>query len=408
MADDSDTLGDVDDVVSLTLGGSEILIAESYEVNQAFLEQPSKFQIKIGSGDLARTIVEKFPPRTAFTLKVGDAVRQTGFTDGYELEDGGGATEVTIRGRDNLSALHDAYITADQSFTNVTFADLVQKALDATGYTDRTLRYTNEANRKILSGTIGATQTAAPRDASQDDAGSPIGDVDNEDDSASKGAVQRALQAKVGERWYGFLKRVLDTAGFFLWCAGDGTFILSEPNANQKPMYRIARQRGALRNAVNVTHAHLTNDTASRYTEAIVYARGGGRKFGRQKAKGTFTDDEMIALGFNRPIVAKDVNVTNVDQAAFYARRRLAEARRNGFKLEYTVSGHTVPSLLGGSAVWTPDTIIDVQDDEFGLHQSFWLEGVIFRRDESGGTSTQLTLVDPSDLVFATNESPTS
>lgn len=389
MAEGSDTLGDVDDVVTLTLGGSEVLKSESYEISQAILTQPAAFSLKLGSGDLARTIAAAYPPRTPFSLKIGSALQQTGFTDGVDLEDGGGATEVTIRGRDNLAQLHDAYIIAELSFTNLSFADLVQKALDSTGYGTTVLKYTNEANRKVTSG-ASPSQNKAPRDASTQQAG----------------GVQRALQAKLGERWYSFLKRVLDTAGFFLWCAGDGTFILSEPNGNQSPLYRISRERGAARNAVNVTHARLGNNTMNRFSEAIIYARGGGRKFGRQKAKGLFTDDEMIALGYDRPFVAKDVNVTNADQAAFYARRKLAETRRDGFQLEYTVSGHTAPSIGGGRAVWTPDTIVDVQDDEFGLHESFWIEGVIFRRDESGGTTTQLRLMRPSDLIFASNESP--
>ena len=388
---DSDALGSGNDAVRLVLAGNDVLKAESYSIHQAFLTQPSEFVITLGDGGLARTLAAKYPPRTAFQLYVGNVLRATGFTDGWELSDGEGATEVTIRGRDNLAQLHDAYVTAEVSFTNLTFADLVTKAVTDSGYKDFQIFYTNEANRKVTSG-VNVTQTKAPRDASKD--------------QASNGQVQRALQAKIGERWYGFVSRVLATQGFFLWCAADGSFILSEPNGNQKPVARIVRQRGATRNAVNVERAHLVNDTKNRFTEAIIYARGGGRKFGRQKSKGTFIDDEMIGFGFTRPFVAKDVNVTNADMAAFYARRKLAETRRDGWQLGYTVSGHTIPALAGGRACWAVDTIIDVQDDEFGLHESLWVESVTFRRDESGGTSTELAFMRPADLVFATGESP--
>lgn len=396
---DSDALGDGNDVVRLVLAGNDVLQSEAYEVHGAILTQPAAFSLRIGSGDLAREIVAKYPPRTPFKIYVGSALRFTGFTDGWELSDGNGATEVTIRGRDNLAQLHDAYVTAEVSFTNLTFGDLVQKALDASGYDSTVLKYTNAGNRSVLAG-LSVSETKAPRDPS----GTSDGSLP---DAGSTAPVQRALQAKVGERWYEFITRCLATQGFFLWCAADGTFILSEPNANQRPTYRIARQRGATRNAVNVTRASLVNDTTTRFTEAVIYARGGGRKFGRQKAKGTFTDDEMIGYGFERPFVHKDVNVTSADQAAFYARRKLAEARRNGWRLSYTVSGHSIPSLAGGRAVWTPDTIVDVQDDEFGIHESYWIEGVTFRRDEQG-TSTELSLIRPADLVFATGESPTS
>jgi prophage tail gpP-like protein len=388
---DSDSLGAVDDAVRVTLGGSEALIVESYEIHQAVLTQPAAFNLRMGYGDVVQTLAAQWPPHTPFTLSIGQVLQQTGFTDGYELAGNDNATEITVRGRDNLAQLHDAYVTADISYSNLSFADLVAKVLDDSGYELRTLRYTNAANRSVMAG-VGVKETAAPRDASTEQATGPI---------------QKALQAKVGERRYEFLTRVLATAGFFLWCASDGTFILSEPNANQTPTYQIVRQRNATRNLVSVSHASLRVDTTHRFSEAIIYARGGGRKFARQRSKGSFTDDEVIGWGITaRPFVARDANVTNQDQADFYARRKLAESRRAGWQLEYTVTGHTTAALAGGRAVWTPDTVVTVDDDEFGIHENLWIEGVTFRRDESGGTSTQLTLMRPSDLIFAESEAP--
>ncbi len=380
---DSDSLGAVDDVVRLSLGGETVVVAESYEVHQGILNQPAAFSLRLGHGDVVRTLAALYPPHTRFELSIGNVLQQTGYTDGYELSSASNATEITIRGRDNLAQLHDAYVTADVSYTNLTFAGLVEQVIAASGYEDWTLFLSNESNRSALAG-VGVQQTKATRDPKSTSAG-----------------AQKALQAKVGERRYHFLTRVLATAGFFLWCAGDGSFILSEPNANQRPVSQIVRKRGSTRNLVSVTHARHVNDTAHRYSEAIVYARGGGRSFNRQKAKGAFEDSEMLGWGITqRPFVVRDGNVTNIEQAEFYARRQLADGRRSGWALEYTVTGHTTTALSGGRAVWTPDTVVSVDDDEFGIRADLWLESVAFQRAESGGTTTRLRLMRPEDLIF--------
>jgi prophage tail gpP-like protein len=110
----------------------------------------------------------------------------------------------------------------------------------------------------------------------------------------------------------------------------------------------------------------------------------------------------MVALGYERPLVHRDVNVTNDKQAEFYARRVLAESRRASWQLIYTMAGHSTDSLLGGRAVWAVDTVVDVADDEFGLNGSLWIESVTHRRNPQ--TTTEIVLMRGDDLVFATGE----
>jgi prophage tail gpP-like protein len=282
--------------------------------------------------------------------------------------------------------MHDAFIEAELSLTDSTYAQLVERALAETT-ADWTLFYTNEDNRKLTTG-IGVKQTGAPNvDPTQ----------------SSKGPVAKQLKAKIGERWYEFVKRQLDRAGLFLWCGGQGEFILTAPNANQAPIYRILRRRGQTRNEVNVISARFRNATSQRFSECKIYGRGGGKKFGRTKVSGIFVDEEMTALGLKRPLVLHDDNVTNEEQAVFYARRKIAESIRNGWNLTYTVAGHTIPSLQTGQrAVWAPDTIVTIDDDEFGLSDNYYIEKVTFRRNPA--TTTELTLLRPDSLVFATGE----
>ena len=388
--------GDKDELV-LVLGDTEVTTIESYDIEYAFLTQPAAFSVKMGSDGTARELAGAYPPRTPFKLRItcpGQAPRTiaSGALDGTELS--GPPTSVTFQGRDNLQFLHDAFVRNEKTFVNATFQQLVQGALKEVGLGDAVIVFTNQANRKAITGG-NVKQIQAPKNIAEETV-----------ESIGGGKIFRTPQAKLGERWYEFLKRHLDRVGLFLWCGaeldekGNPFFVLSEPNTKQRPLYRVVHKRGATiaDNAASVLKYTLRDTTQPRFSEAIIYARGGGKSFGRGKAKGSFVEDEMVALGYKRPIVMKDVECQNAKQAEFLARRRLAEANRAGHTLTYTVSGHSVPALGGGRAVWAPDTIVDVQDDELGIHGPYWVERVHFSRSDA--TTTTITLMKPEDVIF--------
>lgn len=382
-----DVTGDLNDRVVVRLDGESILIAESYEVQCAILTQPSTFTLRFGWGDVLRGLIQKATPGKTFVLEVGGYPRFTGQVDGYEAtSDAHGGGVLTIHGRDNLAPLHDAFIEVEQSFDDSTYFDMVERAIvEVYGVANApSLFGSNDANRKLTTG-IGVKPSADP----------------NTKNATAPSAKQ--LKTRIGERMYEFLKRQLDRAGLFLWAAGDGSFVISAPNGNQAPAYKIVRQRGQTRNAVNVTSVHYKNATEMRYSEATVYGKGGGKKFGRTKVNGSFVDTEMEGYGFHRPLVLRDAGVSNAEMAEFYARRKLAETRRAGWQLVYSVAGHTVPALGSGNRVaWGVDTVVNVEDQELGLSGSYYIERVVFRRNPQ--TTTELTLSRLEDLVFATGD----
>ena len=299
----------------------------------------------------------------------------------------GGATVVEIRGRDNLAPLHDSHVRADTSFTESSFEALVQKVFAAIPIQGFSLFTDNSANRSRKAG-VAVQQTGVP-----DYLASVLTDI----------PAKTTIQAKAGERWQHYLGREFDLAGLFLFAAGDGTFVLTAPNGKQKPTCRIVRQAGALRNAVNVSAYSFKNDTAGRYSECIVLMRGGGGAAGRSKSSGSFVDQEITALAIARPILKPPRGAQTPAHAEFLARKWIAQANRQGHQLVYTVPGHTVPSLFGGArAVWTPDIVVDVQDDEIGISAPYWVSDVAFRRAPE--TTTDVTLVRPTDLVFGGGE----
>lgn len=387
MATFGDVTGDLDDRCRVVLGEEEdILVAESYEVSRSILTQPSTFTLKFGWGDVLRGLIAKVTPGRKFQLFVGEQCVQTGFIDGYEASsDGNSGGSLSIHGRDMLAPLHDAFIEVETSFKDSSYFDMVDQALTEVYGLEKKpeLFGSNDTNLKLTTG-IGV-KASGPGTSTK----------------SNTGPTAKQLKTRIGERVYEFLKRELDRAGLFLWAAGDGSFVLSAPNADKDPLYRILRQRDLPRNAVNVEQVRYRNATEGRYTDATINSRAGGRKSGRIKVSGSTTDDEMSGWfgEGSRPLVLRDVNITNTEQAEFYALRKLAETRRAGWSLTYIVAGHTIPSLQTNSrAVWAPDTTVDVQDDELGISGKFYIEKVVFKRGPA--TTTELTLQRPGDLVF--------
>jgi prophage tail gpP-like protein len=383
---DSAQLGATSDTVRLQLGDEDVLISESYEVKLGVLTQPAAFSLRLGHGSVVRELIEKYPPRKPFKLFVGGALQFRGEIDGYEASGETGATEITIRGRDSLAPLHDAFVTADKSYTDASYLDIFLSQLGEVGFVGKIL-FTNEANRKAVTGT-NTVQTTDPNTQ-----------------AVATAVTKKVMQAKVGERRYHLCKRQFDRAGLFAWAAASGDAILGEPNTHQRAAYRIVRQRGQDRDAVNAISAKYRNETTPRYSECVIYGRGGGKRFGRQKSKGSFIDTEMTALGYERPLVAKDNNVTTDAQAELYARRVLAESRRAGWSLTYMMAGHTTEAVTGGRAVWAPDTMVEVDDQEFGLKDTYWIESVTHRRGPQ--TTTEIVLMRKEDLFFAQGDTAT-
>jgi prophage tail gpP-like protein len=413
------------DAVSIKFGGQESRIFTSYTVRKSILTQPSQFTVRLGHGEMTQAasaraagsstrpssaesftdqrrgetvneILKKIPPETPFELYINNTLQQTGTTDGYRAN--GFATEVEIFGRDNLKFIHDPYLTADIAFANDTYTSLTEKVIKLLSINQR-LSTSDEANLKLTTG-VGIQDYVNPVTVDEIE---PF--TDSVAGTPGNKQVKRSITAKLGETYMAFLQRQYRRAGIFLWAAGDGSYVLSEPAFDQSPTYRLFRKRGTVRNAVNITAHDFKHDTTRRYTIAAVYGRGGRGKFGRAKVAGAFVDEYMVNLLGNqdkRPITFRDVNVTTTQQAEFYARRKLAELNRSAYHLQYTVPGHVAPNIRTGlDSTWAPNTVVEVQDDELGFHRTFYLEEVVFSRPP---TQTTLTLIPEEFMIFASDE----
>lgn len=398
----------INDQVRLKLAGIEVPIAIDYQVDAGVLEVPAAFQITVGHSGLIAELASAFPPFTPFELFVGDVRVQTGETDGYSIG-GSGGSSISIMGRDMLKWLVDTQVRDDRTFAEKTFFQLVDQAITECSLENILISLSDVAHRKAITGTQKGKKLNPNKGNTTEVEITEAGKV------GSKTVVYQTATAKVGTTWWDFIAEQLRRAGLFLWSDVEGAFILSRPDGNQQPLYRLVRRRSDNGEAGEVTvlgPPTFDHDTRRRFTECQVFGRGGGGAAGRTKVEARHYDDEMIALlnplkenrlkGGKRqkPLIIKDSQVRTVEQAQFLAKRKIVESRRNGWRLSYTVQGHTTPALRGGGMlVWAPNTVVEVIDDDLGIEGPMYVESVVFRRKPE--TTTQINLLRCEDLVFS-------
>lgn len=387
-------IGEIADRVRLKLHHEDVLIAEQYEVSCSLFRQPATFSITVGHAGTAAQLIKKYPVGSPFQLFIGDVPQFTGVLDDPSAESTTNGTSVTFRGRDASAPLHDDHIDSERTFKDDTYLSLAKKQLEAVGLGDRAIATSNRANRKVKGGVPIQELSAPARTVEQiltHAAGAP-------------GVIHQQIQARLNEKRYEFLLRYLQLAGLFFWAAADGSFVLSEPNTKQAPVSSILRRVGMSRNETNVISGAWQDYTSNRFSKYEVYGRGTGGKNGHAKALGEYIDDEMTARGFVKRKIWRSQNARTKEQATFLARRMCAEDRRNGSNLRYTVAGHTTPFTGGGQrAVWTPDTIVRIDDEIFGVHEPMYLTDCTYRCSSSG-TTTDIVLQSPNDQVYGPGE----
>lgn len=396
------------DRFQLLVDGQEVPIASSYTVNAGVFEVPANFDMVIGHTGLLTDLIQGYAEFTPFELSVNDIrVMQGDITDLTGV--GGNATRLKVAGSDRLWRLTATKCDSDQTFTEVTFADLVEYALKQVGLEDVSVVSSALANRKAITGKTKIKETVDPSQESTET------EIAKTVEQRTK-TVLNSLAIETGTTWWDFLVTQFQRGGLFLWADSFGGFVLGQPNGKQDPLYRLFRQRGGSGESGNVTilgQPDFSRGVKARYTEFQVMGRKGSGKGGRGSAFSRQIDQEMVALlnpleadradGGKRKKVETyhDDKVKTPAQAAFLALRKMAESRRNSFSLSYTVSGHTVDAISGGGRlVWQPDTTVHVVDDELGIDGPMYISNCQFSRDIQGKTITKLALGRCEDLLF--------
>src|SRR5690606_6442861 len=131
----------------------------------------------------------------------------------------------------------------------------------------------------------------------------------------------------------------------------------------------------------------------------------------------SFIDDEMVAL-LNPPAdranggkvkqlkTIRDSAVRSDAQAKNLARRTIADERRKGWQLSYSLKGHSI-EFGGHKLLIAPDTVADVVDEENGIESPLYIASVEYKGDDDS-TTTVCKMMRPQDLFFRTEEDSTN
>lgn len=378
----------------IQVGDFPINTFTEYEVRLGVFDQPCAFSMSLGSGELASSLLPRLRYNSPFQLTIAGRRQFAGYTDGFQLNVKSSATEVTVFGRDIVARLSDSFHEKDASYVAASHRDVIEKALieldvvkPFSGGARPTIIGSNAETRYSRTGNNGL----ADNDEYETELQRPVGTVGN--------AVV-TLRAKTGERWLDLILRHLKQDGLFIWSSTNGDLIVGRPNYHQAPCVRIIRARDQFPRINTVLSTRYRVDLKPMYSEVAIYGRTSGKKYARTTAKGAYTDDVLVDQGVHKVLVLHDVDVTSTASAEAIARRHLSEGRREGFLLEYEFAGHTATGIGGGTIVWGPDIVVDVQDDELGIHESMWVESVTHRR-KNGGTTSTIRLLSADALIFS-------
>jgi hypothetical protein len=424
-----DATGDVDDAVRIELGETVLLVAKDYQVDIAFLQVPNAFTIQIGSGSTALKLMKRYPMNTQFRLFIGPVCQFVGRTDGFDRGPSA-ATDISIVGRDILGRMLKKRFPADRKFLNDTYEQLTIAAIKGAGLAPYTLTVDDAAQRSATTGTPIVEQVTIEKDADLntlfaiDSAGltkgvdlnfAPLDVVPPKIkivENRFKGYKNdHPIEAKLGESYYEWLKKQLEKAGLFIRAGIDvegleeNVFLVSEPHARQSPLYALYNRRGKKgenHTENNVKSVDFKDHSTSRYAKYIFVGLGGRGKDGRKEVRGEYVDMEMREMGYDEEYPVNDKSCKSTEHANFLARKMCAEARRSGKSITYTIKGHTLPLLLAPSrrAVVAIDTCIQIFDEENGVEGIFWIERVRHKGSANNGRVTEITVMDPDDLVF--------
>lgn len=146
-----------------------------------------------------------------------------------------------------------------------------------------------------------------------------------------------------------------------------------------------------LQEGVNVLSASVGYDASARYSEYIVTGQiqGTDKDFGKAcSVRAKVTDEQMKRY---RPLVIRASQQGGVAYMRQRARWEMTSRRAEGTSVQVTVQGWRDST----GRLWEPGVLVPVSLPTLGISQSLLIGEVTWTRD-SGGTTTQLTLKDPS------------
>lgn len=186
-----------------------------------------------------------------------------------------------------------------------------------------------------------------------------------------------------GETVWEYIDRHARRFGVLPWMSAEGDLVLSAPDYDQEPSYRLLRriEHGAWN---NIIEGGIVYDYSALTSEVTVFGRTASSDASRSRFHATVTNP---TIGY-RPLFIHDPSVRSEAEAERRADREIARQNEKYIVLEYEVRDHGQ-----GDRYFAIDTIAEVDDEELGISGEWYVVGRTLRKSRKDGTTTRLRLV---------------
>lgn len=338
------------DSVALAVAGRKIERFLSYRIDADLYCSDDAFRMEAADPGV------DIDPGMACGLIVNNRTELTGIIDRVEDGDDKNGSDIAVEGRDLMGLLTDSYVAAFPDLEDITIK----------GLADVLLKDVPFINRKAIvyqSGIAGASAS--------DVSGGATGAM------AGFGVSARNVHVEPGKTIFEVLRYYAACRGAMFYALPDGTFVFGRPKAQGRPAFSIIHRRDGKGNmAVRIRR---TRDISRRWSKITVLCQQQGAdslSADDINSQSTVTDPDMP---FYKPYVAV---VNNDDYTpAQKARMLLEQQRADGFRLVYTIPGH---SQNGRN--WAINELCHVIDEKRRINGIYLIYGRTFILAKPGGS----------------------
>ena len=182
--------------------------------------------------------------------------------------------------------------------------------------------------------------------------------------------VHAHARIDVGDTVFKLLNEMAQNRGLLFWAKPDGSLVFGKAKGKGEPLFTIGPK---------VQRRHMSENVSKLHSEIWIVSDS--------EETGHRTHIEKNpTVTLSRPFVAA-YNGLDSNGLAKQAKGLLRQEKLAAFQLEYVV-----PGFAQGGANWCVNELAQVDDETFGLNDTFLIHRRAFHFDRSTGSTTTLTL----------------
>lgn len=445
-------MSELDSVVLRLVDKSvELTTWDRFSLRQDFLTPTVGWEFT-SSTDTPLIGQELFQEGTLVEICINDRIQCTGHLERVQIrQNREGGLVYTLSGRDILGSVVSGNIDPQIKIApNMSVEDFLSAILIPFGID--TIYNSDANNLNIITGIDrNVKQTKQQRQVKQAISAPVIGDNNSSSEirfettpivsvvagnrTDLKNLKLDQIKPRIGEGAYQIIDRIISRLGYRVWAAADGTgIIVDKPDFETPGKHKLIRKTSQSQNN-NIIDGDCTFNIEQQ--PSCIVASGNT----------TTADDDVVTIkviavnelvGFSAPntpiesvlniisrykqakilpfrsqlypkqrrvsanysptpMFIKDDESRNLAQLQSFARKQLSLRQKEYLVVNYTVEGFSYRNATQ-QFPWSVNTLVDVDDDVFGIHEPLWVLGKTFTKSRDGGTYTDLTLIKPYTL----------